>query len=243
MAALPAHAEGLYIGGNVASPDWRSPVNGLAGKDHNAAVNLYGGYTLNSNLALELGYMTLGHQNGDLGEVRGHGGYLDVVGTLPLGMSNFSLLGRLGYDRASIMTDAGSDNGGGLNFGAGLQYDLNRNVALRAEVTALPLRHLRHHHRQRPVQRGREVRLLSTGPACRPAVAGRLVALDCGRSRRLGRGVQQMNHPQAGRRQAQRQKALQALALGRIGKTVPGGRHQQPQAAGGRCPGIRRGGC
>ncbi len=135
MAALPAHAEGLYIGGNVASPDWRSPVNGLAGKDHNAAVNLYGGYTLNSNLALELGYMTLGHQNGDLGEVRGHGGYLDVVGTLPLGMSNFSLLGRLGYDRASIMTDAGSDNGGGLNFGAGLQYDLSRNVALRAEVT------------------------------------------------------------------------------------------------------------
>jgi len=135
LGSVGAHAEGLYVGGSVGSPDWRSPVNGLAGNDHNAAVNVYGGYSLSPNVALELGYMTLGHQSSDLGEVKGHGGYLDVVGTLPIGASNFSLLGRAGYDRASIMTDAGSDNGGGLNFGAGLQYDLSRNVALRAEVT------------------------------------------------------------------------------------------------------------
>lgn len=130
-----AHAEGLYVGGNVAVPDYRSPINGISGDNKNVGVNVYGGYQLTPNFALEAGFFTLGHLNGALGEAHAHGGYLDAVGMLPVGSSRFSVLGRVGYAQANVLTDAGNDNGGGLKFGAGVQYDLTQNVTLRAEVT------------------------------------------------------------------------------------------------------------
>ena len=129
-----AHAEGLYLGANLSAPDWRTPINDTHGDSKGAGVNLYGGVQLNRNVSVELGAMTLGHLDARDGaaDIKAHGGYLDLVGTVPLA-PQLSAIGRIGYTRANFVSSAGSDNGDGLKLGAGLQYDLSSRVALRGE--------------------------------------------------------------------------------------------------------------
>ncbi|HSI51982.1 MAG TPA: porin family protein [Ideonella sp.] len=134
--AASSRAEGLYLGGSLAAPQWHGPVNGSDGDNQGVGVNLYGGYSFTPNWSLEAGYMNLGRLKGDVEglstSAKAQGGYLDAVGTLPVG-EGFSLLGRLGYAGANLKTTAGDDHGNGLKLGAGVQYDLSKQVALRGE--------------------------------------------------------------------------------------------------------------
>ncbi|GAA0742509.1 porin family protein [Ideonella azotifigens] len=134
--AASSRAEGLYLGGSLAVPQWHGPVNGSDGDNQGVGVNLYGGYSFTPNWSLEAGYMNLGRLKGDVDglstSAKAQGGYLDAVGTLPIG-ERFSLLGRLGYAGANLKTTAGDDHGNGLKLGAGVQYDLSKQVALRGE--------------------------------------------------------------------------------------------------------------
>lgn len=134
LASAASHAEGLYLGGNLAAPNWRNSSSGVGGNDSGVGVNLYGGYAINPNFSLEAGVMTLGKTNGLLGDAKANGGYVDAVGTLPFA-PGWSAIGRVGYANAKIKTDLGDDSGGGVKFGAGLQYDLTANTALRGEWT------------------------------------------------------------------------------------------------------------
>ncbi|HSI58681.1 MAG TPA: porin family protein [Ideonella sp.] len=132
LATATSHAEGLYLGGNIASPNWRNSSSGVGGDDSGVGVNVYGGYAINPNFSLEAGVMTLGKTQGLLGDAKATGGYLDAVGTFPIA-PQWSLLGRVGYANAKIKTDLGDDSGGGVKFGAGVQYDLTPTTALRGE--------------------------------------------------------------------------------------------------------------
>lgn len=134
LAAAGSHAEGLYLGGDLAAPNWHSSSSGVGGSDSGVGVNVYGGYAINPNFSLEAGAMTLGKSRGALGDAKATGGYLDAVGTFPVA-PQVSVLGRVGYANAKIKTDLGDDSGGGVKFGAGLQYDLNATTALRTEWT------------------------------------------------------------------------------------------------------------
>jgi OmpA-OmpF porin, OOP family len=134
LAAAGSHAEGLYLGGDLAAPNWRSSSSGVGGSDSGVGVNVYGGYAINPNFSLEAGAMTLGKTQGALGDAKASGGYLDAVGTFPVA-PRVSVLGRVGYANAKIKTDLGDDSGDGVKFGAGLQYDLNATTALRTEWT------------------------------------------------------------------------------------------------------------
>ena len=98
------------------------------------------GWQFNRHLAGELAYTDLGQVDFDGG---GLGAYLHAtsyelsgIGTYPLGGSIFSLLGRLGL--AYTQTKYGRDLSGerassGLTFGAGLQLDFTKNVAVRLQ--------------------------------------------------------------------------------------------------------------
>jgi OOP family OmpA-OmpF porin len=128
-----AQAEGLYIGGQVGAPDYHSSLNGVSGGGSGMGLKLYGGYQINPNFAVEGGVFGLGHIDDVTGKVQTRGLFVDAVGLYPLG-TNWSLLGSAGLAAARFDSSAvGDDDSPGLKLGAGLQYDLSKQVSLRAQ--------------------------------------------------------------------------------------------------------------
>ncbi len=107
------------------------------------------GYRFTPDLAVEVGYGYLGkatftsttNLSTITGQVKGELWNIDAVGMWPM-TQNLSFLGRFGlyrWDAKSEMPSlsgglvSSTDHGWDFKFGAGLQYDINRNFALRAE--------------------------------------------------------------------------------------------------------------
>ncbi len=136
-AVSGAHAEGLYIGGSLGVPDYSSRINGIDGGSGDGGakgtgLKAYGGYQLTPNFALEAGGFRLGQGSDGTGSVRTHGVYLDGVGSYMFAPS-WSVLGSFGVAEGHFTTTAGDDSSPALKLGAGLQYDLSRQVALRLQ--------------------------------------------------------------------------------------------------------------
>jgi OOP family OmpA-OmpF porin len=138
-----SHAEGLSIGASLGGVRQNGDTLGGFSADRSSfGGKLYGGYSFTPNFSLEAGYADLGRIRSDAGRRRADGFFLDAVGTLPLG-NDFSLLGRVGVfdgrlrqDLNGSQTDgsaSASERGTSYKLGAGLQYDFNKNTALRAE--------------------------------------------------------------------------------------------------------------
>lgn len=131
-AMAAAHADGLYVGGNLGVSHNGDTIDGVDGGSSGASGKVYGGYSFTPNFGLEAGYADLGHVSDGSGSVKTHGEFVDAVGTLPLG-ADWALLGRLGVAHLNVDTSNGDDNGAGLKVGFGAQYSLTRDIALRGE--------------------------------------------------------------------------------------------------------------
>jgi OOP family OmpA-OmpF porin len=142
LALAPkAHAqsalEGYYLGGSLGQAHYKdgSPLSTPL-DDADTGFKLNGGYRFNRQFSLELGYADLGHFKSDGGGLKVHGLYLDAVATLPIA-PQWSALGRLGvFNSHSRLDDLGTstrDTRNTLKVGAGLQYDLTPQTALRGE--------------------------------------------------------------------------------------------------------------
>lgn len=128
-----AQAEGLYIGGQVGAPDYHSTINGVSGGGSGVGLKLYGGYQFSPHFAVEGGVFGLGHIDNATGKVQTRGLYVDAVGLYPLG-TNWSLLGSAGLAAARFDSSVGGDDDSpGLKLGAGVQYELSKQLALRAQ--------------------------------------------------------------------------------------------------------------
>jgi len=128
-----AQAEGVYFGGQAGVPDYHSTINGVSGGGSGVGLKLYGGYQLNPHLAVEGGVFGLGHVDNATGKVQTRGVYLDAVGRYPLG-TNWSVLGTAGLAAARFDSSAGGDDDSpGVKLGAGVQYDVSKQVAVRAQ--------------------------------------------------------------------------------------------------------------
>lgn len=127
-----AQAEGLYLGANIAAPNYNSAINGSGGGGGggSAGAGLYGGYTLGPNFAVEGGYSFLGSTHDINGVARGQSLYLDGVGSVMFA-PQWSLQGRLGVAQGWFSSPGGNDHSPGLKAGVGLQYDLTQHYALR----------------------------------------------------------------------------------------------------------------
>jgi OOP family OmpA-OmpF porin len=130
-AAACAHAEGLYLGGSVGTSDWNH-VGGIAGDNHTVTGKVYGGLGLSPHFGVEAGVARLGSIGDAAGRMGANAVFLDAVGTWPIA-DKWSLLGRAGLARADFNSSLGQETGTGLKLGAGVQYDVSRNLALRAE--------------------------------------------------------------------------------------------------------------
>lgn len=127
-----AQAEGLYVGGNLGSPDYRSSVNGIAGGGSGVGGKLYGGYKFTPNVAIEGGLFDLGHIDDATGSVKLRGAYVDAVGRYEFA-PKWTVLGSAGLAQGRFTTTRGDDNSPAIKLGAGVEYNLTRDVALRGE--------------------------------------------------------------------------------------------------------------
>lgn len=125
-------AEGFYAGGAIGAPDYHSSINGVDGDGSGVAGKVFGGYQFTPNFALEAGAFHLGHIDDASGHAKGYGGYLDAVGSYEFA-PKWSVLGSAGIAQAKFTTSNGDDNSPGLKLGAGVQYDVAQNVAVRAQ--------------------------------------------------------------------------------------------------------------
>jgi OOP family OmpA-OmpF porin len=134
LAAVSAHAEGLYAGGNLGLSHYKGDsLFGSSTDSSDTALKLYGGYGITPNFAVESGYSRIGKFKSSLGDLRASGLYVDAVGLLPLG-NGFTALGRAGLFNGKLDSSfAGSDRGTSLKIGAGVQYDLASNIGVRGE--------------------------------------------------------------------------------------------------------------
>jgi len=138
LTAVGAHAEGLYVGGSVGGSHYKSDnLAGLPTDHSDTGGKLFGGYALTPNLSIEGGWVGLGKFKGPNGNLKADGYFVDGVGTLPLG-NNFSAIGRIGVfngklDASSSNGLYGSDRSTSVKVGAGLEYAIDRNLAVRGE--------------------------------------------------------------------------------------------------------------
>jgi len=138
-----SHAEGLSVGASLGGVRQNGDTLGGYPTDRGSfGGKIYGGYSFTPNFSLEAGYADLGRIRSDAGRRRADGFFLDAVGTFALG-NDFSLLGRVGVFDGKLRQDlngsqidgstSASERGTSYKVGAGLQYDFNKNTALRAE--------------------------------------------------------------------------------------------------------------
>lgn len=134
LASAGAHAQsGLYVGGSLGESRAKDDSGSLALSDRSATSGkLYGGYSFTPNLAIEVGRVRLGRFGGSTADATARGNFVDAVGAWPIG-SGISALGRVGLFDGKVVQGGAADNGSSFKVGAGLQYDLNKTVALRGE--------------------------------------------------------------------------------------------------------------
>jgi|SRR6266850_4337429 len=142
--AAPASAQmslsSAYIGGSLGQSKFKVDCGGVTTCDtKDTAFRIFGGYQVNRNFAAELGWAKLGKahfaDSGGSADLEASAFDLSALGAFPLG-SQFSVFGRLGFylSKAEFSGDAtGSKNSNGITWGFGGQFDLNRNLGLRAE--------------------------------------------------------------------------------------------------------------
>jgi OOP family OmpA-OmpF porin len=146
--AAAAQDTGWYVGGSFGTSDVADFCTGVSGPgiscdDEDSAWRLLGGYQLNRNFALELGYSNLGEvgASGPGGTVTAEATAWELVGVGSIPLGAVSLYGKAGVYRgetdASINTvllvGSASESNTDLTFGAGVRFDVARNVAMRGE--------------------------------------------------------------------------------------------------------------
>ncbi len=154
FATSQASAQGLYLGGSVGKSDIDDSItSGLItsgpvdGKD--TGYKIFGGYQINQNFGVELGYVDLGKVTYSgfsgtspvtNGTVEATGFNISAVGSVPLNPS-FALFGKIGMfvweAKANDITGgspfSAKEDGTDVSFGFGLSYNFTKNVSARVE--------------------------------------------------------------------------------------------------------------
>lgn len=153
-AATAQQAGGIYAGVSIGQSKFKEACSGSGGtgvscEDTDTAWRIFGGYEVNRNFAVELGYADLGQAKATATS----GGFtatataeatawdLVAVGSWPIS-PNFSVYGKLGLFYGKVEGTAGgtgfgsssqSDSGTDLTYGLGARFDFTRNLGARAE--------------------------------------------------------------------------------------------------------------
>lgn len=97
------------------------------GSDDDIGFKIFGGYQFTRNLAAEIGYGMFFDKN----DVEVTALEFVAVGLFPLA-NQFSLLGKLGLANVEVDSPGGSRDKTELTYALGVQFDMSRNLSLRA---------------------------------------------------------------------------------------------------------------
>lgn len=150
-----------YVGLSVGESTYDlNCIGGAECDDTDMGGKLYTGGKLNRMFGVELAYVHLGQADANGGTTKVQLANLSLVGNVSLG-AQFNVYGKVGgfygwtdIDTATPGAPTGEENDFGLSYGAGVQYDFNRNWALAADWD---------HYRVDYVDRSDDVQLLSVG--------------------------------------------------------------------------------
>ncbi len=131
----------------------------LQRSESSTGAKIFAGYKANPNMAVEVGYVDLGKSRatrnmtapgtGSIGiDSRNTGWFVDLVGMMPTGISDVSVIGKLGGVATETGKQLSTTGAVGLapgspstfqerelnwKFGAGAQYDFSKTMAARGE--------------------------------------------------------------------------------------------------------------
>ena len=144
-----AMAEGIYglvdIGQSTTKNACAGVPAGVSCNESGTAFRFGGGYQVNQNLAVEASYAMLGNNKASAGgvtaEIKPAALQLSAVGSFPLNQE-FSLFAKAGLSRISAdMSSTGSATQSttktGLGYGFGVQYDVTKQMGVRAQYESL----------------------------------------------------------------------------------------------------------
>jgi len=156
IASAPAMSQeaGWYLGGALGRAEARQGCEGVTVScdDTDTGWKIFGGYQINRNFGVELGYADFG-ENTASGVISGVAVNAtaemtawDLVGvaSIPFG-GRFAAYGKLGFYRGDVevratasvpgfsATAQADDQNTDVTFGFGLKLDISRNLAVRAE--------------------------------------------------------------------------------------------------------------
>ncbi len=120
---------GVYVGGSVGS----TSVTGLSSK---AGFGGYAGIKLNENFAIEGAAQSLGTYTVSGTDVKATAYNVSVLAGVPIDQK-ISVYGRLGYGTVTATAGGTTADKNSVLYGAGARYQLNQNLAVRAEYTRL----------------------------------------------------------------------------------------------------------
>ena len=114
-----------YVGLNGGSTDLRSG-------DNSTAYEIYAGGMWHKNFGLEVGLTDFGNINRPGNTVDASGFSIKAVGMMPM-TESFSAFAKLGtmYTRTKVTSSSNlvKDNGWGVTYGLGLNFDINRQFS------------------------------------------------------------------------------------------------------------------
>jgi OmpA-OmpF porin, OOP family len=150
-SALAQDAHHFYVGGQLGQAKVKDFCDGTSGTgiscdEKDMSWKILGGYQVNRNFSVELGYIDFGkvkaHDATDTVTVKAHAFDLMGVGILPFA-DRFSVYGKLGVYHGTAdahvrlgslgVSDSESDDSTDLTFGLGASFDITRQVTARAE--------------------------------------------------------------------------------------------------------------
>jgi len=116
--AQPA-VPGFYVGGEIGQSD--------VGNEDDIGFKILGGYQFHRNIAAEVGYGMMF----DKSDVEVTALEFVAVGLFPIA-NQFSILGKLGLANVEVDTPGGSNDKTEFTWGVGVQFDVSRNLGVRA---------------------------------------------------------------------------------------------------------------
>lgn len=127
-SAAPA-LSGAYVGGSIGS----TSITDLGSK---VGFGGYIGLKLNDNFAVEAGAQSLGKYTVLGTDVSASAYNVSVLASLPID-PKISVFGRVGYGSLTATAGGTSADTNSALYGVGARYNINQNLAIRAEYTRL----------------------------------------------------------------------------------------------------------
>ncbi len=141
--AQDSAASHLYIGGSYGEGHWRSMCQSTAANcdDTNPSVSVFAGYHINRIFSAEAAFRNYGEVKTSTASIKGKGWEIDGIAAWPV-FQQFSVYGKLGIKRSVVKGDGtltgDKETAYGPTYGLGVQFDFNKNVAMRGEWQAYP---------------------------------------------------------------------------------------------------------